>query len=40
MSGYLGDLSSIQEKSLDEFKEMLAAEAIPDEVRRDKRELV
>lgn len=33
MSGYLGDLSSIQEKSLDEFKEMLTAETTTDEVR-------
>lgn len=40
MSGYLGDLSPIQEKSLDDLKEMVTAETLPDEVRGIKRELV
>ena len=35
MSGYLGDLSSIQEKSLEELKKMLTAEATTDEVSRE-----
>lgn len=35
MSGYLGDLSSIQEKSLEELKKMLTAETTTDEVSRE-----
>ena len=35
MSGYLGDLSSIQEKSLEELKEMLTSETTTDEVSRE-----
>jgi len=37
MSGYLGDLSSIQEKSLGELKKMLTAETTTDEVSREDR---
>lgn len=33
MSGYLGDLSASQQKSLEEFKGMLTTETISDEVR-------
>ena len=32
MSGYVGDLSSLQEKALEELKEMLSAETTEDEV--------
>lgn len=32
MSGYVGDLSSLQEQSLEELKEMLTTETTADEV--------
>ena len=36
MSGYLGDLSSSQKKSLEELKDMLTGESLTDEViKRD-----
>jgi len=37
MSGYLGDLSSTQVKSLEELKEMLTSETTTDEVSRKQR---
>jgi len=37
MSGYLGDLSSIQEKSLGELKKMQTAKTKTDEVSRKDR---